>query len=139
MESHIYNMRVYYQDTDAGGVVYHGRYANFAERARCEFLRENGQSVIDLEKNYFIIFVVKKMDFDFMKPAYLDDELTIKSYVVHIGKASFTMRQEIYCKDDKLVLANIVLVCVSGYKGIFKPQILPVSVKAILASYFQVV
>ena len=132
---HNYKHRIYYQDTDAGGVTYHARYANFAERARCEFLRENGKSVITLEKQDGIILVVRKLNLEYLQPAYLDEEITIKSFITEIGGASFIMQQDFYRDNDKLVSAKLVLVAVANKNGNFKPNPIPPSLKDILTHY----
>ncbi len=132
---HHYKLRIYYQDTDAGGVTYHARYANFAERARCEFLRDNGKSVVLLEEQEGIILVVRKLNLEFLQPAYLDEEITIKSFVNHIGGASFIMTQDFYRNNDKLVSVEVVLVAVANKNGNFKPNPLPSSLQDILTHY----
>ncbi len=134
-EIHIHKLRIYYQDTDAGGVTYHARYANFAERARCELLRDNGESIIDCQEKYGIILVVKKLNLEFLQPAYLDEEIAIHSFVKHIGGASFIMQQDIFRENDKLVSAEVLLVAVANKNGIFKPNPIPESLKAILTHY----
>lgn len=132
---HHYKLRVYYQDTDAGGVVYHARYANFAERARCEFLRDNGKSIIECQEKEGIILVVRKLNLEFLQPAYLDEEITIHSFITHIGGASFTMQQDFLRNNDKLVSGKILLVAVANKNGNFKTNPIPQSLKDILTPY----
>ena len=103
----INNVRVYYEDTDAGGVVYHSNYLKFAERARTEMLRKINieQAKLKLENN--IQFIVKELKIEFTKPAKLDQLLTLKSYILKIAAAKIKMKQIIY-KDSELI-ANINL------------------------------
>ena len=104
--------RVYFADTDAGGVVYHGRYFNFAERSRTEFLRNIGFVQRNLAtKNIF--FVVHSADVRYIYPAFLDDLLTVCTKVVSVGTTSFDLRQEFFCDEKKLCEINVKIVCVS--------------------------
>jgi acyl-CoA thioester hydrolase len=110
--------RIYYEDTDAGGVVYHARYLAFFERGRTEFLREQGISVGDLH-NKGSVFPVVKMELDFKAPARLDDLLRVDTELVEVGKTSFTFSQKIFRVEDEklLVKCKVTLVCVgSGMK-----------------------
>jgi len=103
----INNVRVYYEDTDAGGVVYHSNYLKFAERARTEMLRKINIEQAKLKLEHNIQFIVKELKIEFTKPAKLDQLLTLKSYILKIATAKIKMKQIIY-KDSEL-LANINL------------------------------
>lgn len=106
------SMRVYYENTDAGGVVYHGEYLRFWERARTEFLREKGYSQYQLAQSQQpIIFVVRKMTIDYLKPLFLDDLINVTAHITKRGKASFTFSQEILRDND--IIATAETVCVS--------------------------
>ena len=98
-------IRVYYEDTDAGGVVYYANYLKFAERARTEVLRSAGLNQIDLLEKEGIGFVVRHVSIDYLKPAKLDDLLDVETMLETMGKASLTLRQSI--TRDKLVLATL--------------------------------
>ena len=87
--------RVYYEDTDAAGIVYHANYLKFMERARTEWLRQIGYDQRKLATEYQLGFVVRKMDIDFIRPARLDDELDIISTVKRCGKASIVFLQSV--------------------------------------------
>ena len=87
--------RVYYEDTDAGGVVYHSQYLNFLERARTEWLRHLGFDHNNLRDEFKLVFVVHSMQIQFKKPAKLDDLLTISSELIKIGRGSFEFFQKI--------------------------------------------
>jgi acyl-CoA thioester hydrolase len=88
-------VRVYFQDTDAGGVVYHASYVNFMERARTEWLRTFGYSNAGLMKQLGVVFVVRSMKLDYLKPALLDDMLTVTAQVKEIGRSRITLDQKV--------------------------------------------
>ena len=100
-------VRVYYEDTDAGGVVYYANYLRFAERARTEFIRYLGKNQIDdlNKKNH--AFVVRKVEAEYLKPAVLDDMLTVTCKVVEKGGATVTVAQEILREDEVLVQLKV--------------------------------
>ncbi len=108
-ENHQAQYRIYYEDTDAGGVVYYANYLKFAERARTEFLRDFDVNQRELAEKEKILFVVKNVNMDILKPAKLDDIINIKSKVVKKFGASFVMEQEIYIKKglEKTNICNI--------------------------------
>ncbi|KFA59714.1 tol-pal system-associated acyl-CoA thioesterase [Gilliamella sp. wkB18] len=125
MKQFNWNARVYYEDTDAGGVVYHARYLAFFERARTEMLRHLGISQYKLLQES-IAFVVKKMDINYNFPARLDDMLTINSKVEKIGKASIIFKQTITNQNQQYISeANVIIACVDTIK--MKPCALPKS------------
>jgi len=93
-------VRVYYEDTDAGGVVYHANYLKFMERARSEFLIELGYSVVVCEQQYGVLFVVKNIQIDFAAAAILGDQLSVQTKVLKLGKVGMTMQQDIYNTSD---------------------------------------
>lgn len=125
-------LRIYYEDTDAGGVVYHGRYLGFFERGRTEFFRERGLSVQQLHEAG-TIFPVVRMEIDFRAPARLDDLLRIETELVTAGKTSFTMQQRLFRVDDDklLVEAKVTLVCVNTA---MKPKRLPQQIRDLAAN-----
>ncbi len=96
-------IRVYYEDTDAGGVVYHANYLKFAERGRTEFLRALGYENNSLKKNQGIIFVVRHMSIDYLKPSVLDDLLSLETTIETMKNTSFTMHQTVYRSCDEKV------------------------------------
>ena len=119
--------RIYYEDTDAGGVVYHGRYPGFFERGRTEFFRKRGLSVQQLHEEG-IIFPVVRIEIDFRHPARLDDLVRVESKIIASGNTSFTMQQRLLrVPDDKLLAEGVVtLVCVNTA---MKPKRLPAAVR----------
>ncbi|MDN3698119.1 MULTISPECIES: tol-pal system-associated acyl-CoA thioesterase [Vibrio] len=117
---------IYYEDTDAGGVVYHSNYLKFFERARTEMLRAKGisQQVL-LEQN--IGFVVRHIDIDFLQGAKLDDKLTVASYLTEMKRASLIFCQEIVNPDGDILCKAIVKVaCIDNMK--MKPKAMPKSI-----------
>ena len=106
---HSNNIRVYYEDTDAGGLVYHANYLKFAERARTEMLREVKIEQLILKNDYNIQFIVKNLYIDFFKPAQLDDLLTIKSMILKVSSAKVIMEQTIYIKMILLAKIDVTL------------------------------
>jgi acyl-CoA thioester hydrolase len=107
-------IRIYYEDTDAGGVVYHANYLGYFERARTEYLRQRGLSVKQLHEDGYI-FPVVRVEADFRSPARLDDLVRIDTTVVEVGKTSFTLLQRAIRLPGEqfLVEAKITLVCVA--------------------------
>lgn len=92
---HLYPIRVYYEETDAGRMVYHGNYLKFAERARTEMMRVVGLDHIDMIETHGLVFAVHSADVKYLKQAKLDDELLVQTHVAALGGASMTMRQKI--------------------------------------------
>ena len=101
-------VRVYYEDTDAGGVVYHANYLKFMERARSEFLIDKSCSVVRCEQEFGIIFVVRHIDIDFAVPAKLGDDLIVDVQVIKLGKVGMLMKQCVYNAQDLLICSALV-------------------------------
>ena len=108
-----HKIKVYYEDTDAGGVVYYANYLKFLERARSEALSEVGLSNLKIKKDYGALIVVKSCNIDFNKSAHLEDKLEINSFVISFSKTSFTMSQSIYRNKDIIVKSDVHLVFVN--------------------------
>ena len=121
-------IRVYYEDTDAGGVVYHSQYLNFLERARTEWLRSVGFEHNGLRMDYNVIFVVHSMQIQFKKSAKLDDLLSINSHVGDIGRASFAFLQTISLNQQIIIDAQVKLACVDALN--LKPMAIPAQILA---------
>lgn len=121
--------RVYYEDTDAGGVVYHARYLGFFERGRTEFFRARALSVQQLHEEGRL-FPVVRMEIDFRYPARLDDLVRVETELFESGKTSFKMRQRLLRATDEKLLAEglVTLVCVDTE---MKPKRLPLRLKEI--------
>ena len=101
-------VKVYYEDTDAGGVVYHANYLKFMERARSEFLIHRGCSVVECEQQYGVIFVVRNMELEFIVPAKLGEELIVQTQVIKLGKVAVQMKQSIYNTEGLLICSALV-------------------------------
>ncbi len=125
-------VRIYYEDTDAGGVVYYANYLKFFERARTEFLREfNIEQDILLEKN--IAFVVKKVEMDCVKSARFNQLITVKTEVVSFRKASLLFKQEIIDESGELLCqATTLIACVNLQK--MKPTAIPAEILEVMSS-----
>lgn len=105
-------IRVYYEDTDAGGVVYYANYLRFMERARTEWLRELGYEQDELSNGEGIVFAVRRVEVDFLKPARFNDVLAVSAQVVRTGKASLAFAQEIHRGEELLCSAAVRLACI---------------------------
>jgi acyl-CoA thioester hydrolase len=118
--------RVYYQDTDAGGVVYHANYVNFMERARTEWLRTFGYSNAGLMKELGVMFVVRKLELNYLRPALLDDELSVTAQLKDVGRSRITLVQSVIRGDEVLAEGEVHLVCVSveAFKPVSVPEVL---------------
>jgi acyl-CoA thioester hydrolase len=110
--AHQLAVRVYYEDTDAGGVVYHANYLRFAERARTEWLRALGLDHPTLLARHGCQFTVRRCRVDFRRPARLDDALTVRTRVVAQGGARLQLRQEVWRGGEALVLLEVELALV---------------------------
>jgi len=106
-------VRVYYQDTDAGGVVFHGKYLNFFERARTEWLRQLGFDVCQLAEHEGVLFIVRELRVNYLRPAQVDDMLTVTAAIDNLGRAQFTLDQRVLRGADLLVQGSVNLACVS--------------------------
>lgn len=115
-------VRVFYEDTDAGGVVYHSNFLNFCERARTEWLRQLGIGRERLQREFNIMFVVRRATIDWRRPALLDDLLMIETRLKHTGKVRMTLHQTILRAEKVLANVEIEVVAVNSA---FAPTVLP--------------
>ena len=118
----IHNVRVYYEDTDAGGVVYYANYLKYLERARTEALSTIGLSNKKIKNDFGALIIVKSCNIEYKKSAYLEDDLQIKSFINSLSKTSFYMSQSIFRVEDLIVEAKIHLVLINEK---FKPIKIP--------------
>ena len=119
--------RVYYEDTDAGGIVYHANYLRFCERSRTEYLRDLKVSQSDLVRDEKLIFVVRRCEIDYLFPAKLDDLIEVTSEVTKTSATSLIMHQEVK-KDDKVLAAmDVVIVCIDSET--YRPKKIPENLK----------
>jgi acyl-CoA thioester hydrolase len=114
---HRFAIRVYYEDTDAGGVVYHANYLGFAERARTEALRDLGVPHAQMQREHGLIFMVRRVKLDYLAPARLDDSLSVLTTVTAVRGATVELRQQILLDDRLLVNAELQLACVQAEVG----------------------
>ena len=112
MKHHRLAIRVYFEDTDAGGMVYHARYLAFAERGRTEALREAGVPHEELVRLEGMIFVVRRVEMDYLRPARLDDLVTVTTEATHLGAATATLRQGFSVGDRDVARLGVDLACV---------------------------
>ncbi|WP_150698514.1 tol-pal system-associated acyl-CoA thioesterase [Pandoraea terrae] len=122
-----WSIRVYYEDTDAGGVVFYANYLKFFERARTEWLRSLGIDQLRLTHDTGMIFIVRQTAVDYLSPARLDDEILIKSRIDRIGGASVDFTQEAWRGDTLLARGGIRIGCVAA--GSLRPGKIPSHVK----------
>lgn len=122
-----YPVRVYYQDTDTGGVVYHASYLNFMERARYEWLRELGFGVDAMIQSHRTIFLIRSLNIEYFKPAVLDDLLNVTVQVAEVGRSRIALQQQVMREQGTLVSATVHVVCVG--MDTFKPTGLPLPLR----------
>jgi len=112
-ENFFHKLKIYYEDTDSGGVVYYANYLKFLERARTEALFPIGFSNNKIQEQFNSLIIVKSCNIEYKKSAHLEDELTIRSFVKSITKTSFVMNQIISKENDVIVEAQIHLVFIN--------------------------
>ena len=117
-----HEVKIYYEDTDAGGVVYYSNYLKFLERARTEMIKSIGLSNKKLLEEHKTLIIVKSCNIEYKKSACLEDDLQIKSFVESTSKTSFLMNQSIFKNEDLIVEAKIHLVFINEK---FKPVKIP--------------
>ena len=133
-EVHVFPMRVYYEDTDAAGIVYYANYLKFAERSRTEMLRAVGLTNPGLRASADLGFIVRRCHADFREPARLDDQLEVLTRITRLGGASIEAEQRVTRAGDELVRMDVKVACVNA-KG--RPTRMSGSVRAALAPYLR--
>ena len=124
-ENFFHKVKVYYEDTDSGGVVYYANYLRYLERARTEALFSIGYSNNKIQKEFDALIIVKSCNIEYKQSAFLEDELTIRSFIKSVTKTSFVMNQFISKDDNIIVEAQVHLVFVNDTsKPIKVPQII---------------
>jgi len=126
-------VRVYYEDTDAGGVVYHSNYINFFERARTEWLRQLGYELDELVRDEQLVFVVRALSCEYLRPAIFNDELFVSAEIIEMGNTSIQFEQKVMRVNkeaDKtneacITLAKGLVTVVSVDSNKFRPKRLP--------------
>jgi acyl-CoA thioester hydrolase len=134
----IWPIRVYYEDTDSGGVVYHSNYLNFMERARTEWLRSMALEQDDIIKQHSIVFVVHSLSIDYIKPALFNEALVVKTCIEKLARASIIFKQVIVSQgadvDNEQILTQATVKIVSLSLAKKRPSPLP---KAIYEKFSQ--
>ena len=124
-ENFYHTVKVYYEDTDAGGIVYYANYLKYLERARTEALATIGLSNLQIKEKFGALIIVKSCNIEFKKSAYLEDNLNIRSFIKSVTKTSFVMNQFISKDDNIIVEAQVHLVFVNDKsKPIKVPEII---------------
>jgi acyl-CoA thioester hydrolase len=113
-ENFYHNVKVYYEDTDAGGIVYYANYLKYLERARTEALATIGLSNLQIKEKFGALIIVKSCNIEFKKSAYLEDYLSIRSFIKSVTKTSFVMNQFISNGENIIVEAQVHLVFVNN-------------------------
>lgn len=119
-------VRVYYEDTDSGGVVYYANYLKFMERARTEWLRAMGFEQSTLLNEHHVIFVVRSVGIEYLKSAVFDDLLQVTARLEHLGRSQIIFKQTVE-RNDVLARAEVKIVCVNGET--FKPVKIPDAIR----------
>ena len=109
-----YTFKIYYEDTDSGGVVYYANYLKFIERARTEMINELGFTLTTLLKDYDRLFLVKKIECDYIESCKLEDRLNAQSRVLVLKNASFELEQNLLKQNKIIFRSKIVMVCVNS-------------------------
>ena len=125
-------IRIYFEDTDSGGVVYHSNYLKFMERARTEWLSALGIDQRHLKQDKHIMFVVHRIDIQYKLPARFNDNLIVKSEFKDIGSSKIEFRQMIYRENEMLIDASVDVACIDSEK--FKPVRIPPTIKQAMES-----
>ena len=121
-ENFYHTIKVYYEDTDAGGIVYYANYLKYLERARTEALTNIGLSNLQIKEKFGALIIVKSCNIEYKKPAYLEDNLSIRSFIKFVTKTSLMMNQVISNGDNIIVEAQVRLVFINNKS---KPVRLP--------------
>lgn len=130
-EVHRFPIRVYYEDTDAAGIVYYANYLKFAERARTEMMRQSGGNHRSLAEDFGAAFAVSRCEVDYLRPALLDDLLTVETRVLDVGAAIIRLDQQVRRGEDLLARLRLRIACVSR-QG--RPVRLPDAMRAALTT-----
>ncbi len=116
-------LRIYYEDTDAGGVVYHANYLRFFERARTEMLRNLGFEQDDLSSKFGTIFALRSVDIEYLKPAFFNELLQICVKLTEAKKASFTFEQRVLRNDETICFSHCRIACIDRHT--LRPKAIP--------------
>ena len=127
---HHWPIRIYYEDTDSGGVVYHSNYLKFMERARTEWLRDFEINQKVLKDNLNLMFVVNEIDIKFMKPAMFNDEIELQTKLEKMGSVKIELEQKIFRSSELLIKSRVVIASVNSVS--IKPMRIPNEIKLLM-------
>ena len=127
--THRFPIRVYYEDTDMGGIVYYANYLKFIERARSDWVRDLGIDQNKMRENDGVVFAVRRVEADYLAPAKYDDELQVRTTTQAVTGARLVMEQKILRGEEVLFAATVTIVCI-GETG--QPARLPANIRLIL-------
>ena len=125
------SFRIYYEDTDAGGIVYHANYLKFMERCRCDWLDSLGHDVVSMEREHGLMWVVHEANIKFMTPARLFDEITVSCHALQVGKVKLLLEQNVYNGQNLLCSAVIKLATLDSQS--FKLSAMPQTIRLALS------
>lgn len=131
---HRYPVRIFYEDTDAGGIVYYARYLHFAERARTEILRLAGIEQSELRARHDVVFAVRRCEVDYRRPARLDDLVEVRSRLTRVRGAQLSAVQSVWRAGEELVR---LVVDLAALRGDGRPTRIPAPVRAALEPFVQ--
>lgn len=127
---HHWPIRIYYEDTDSGGVVYHSNYLKFMERARTELLRDFEIDQKALKDNLNLMFVVNEIDIKFMRPAVFNDEIEVQTKLEKLGSVKIELEQKIFRSSEILIESKVVVASVNSIS--MKPMRIPDEIKLLM-------
>lgn len=127
-----HTQRVYWEDTDAGGIVYYANYLKFLERARTEWLRANGYGQHELAQREGVVFVVRSVNVDFLRPARLDDLIVVRIESAEVGASVVKLRQSVERANERIATADVKLACVK--LDALQPARIPSALRSILVN-----
>ncbi|WP_298257682.1 tol-pal system-associated acyl-CoA thioesterase [uncultured Litoreibacter sp.] len=127
--THVFDLRVYYEDTDLAGIVYYANYLKFIERARSEWVREIGVDQVALKTDKGIVFAVRRVEADYIAPAKFDDSLQVETVVQALTAARITLTQDVKRGNEILFKSVVTLVCL-GENG--RPLRLPADIRQLM-------
>ncbi|RWR44472.1 tol-pal system-associated acyl-CoA thioesterase [Sinirhodobacter ferrireducens] len=111
--THHFPVRVYYEDTDLAGIVYYANYLKFIERGRTEWVRSLGIDQVALKRDHGLVFAVRRVEADYLRPATFDDELTVTTGLSAVAGARLILEQAVWRAGEKLFTAAVTIVCLS--------------------------
>ena len=126
---HTFTLRVYYEDTDLAGIVYYANYLKFIERARSEWVRAVGVDQVRLKAEQGVVFAVRRVEADYLRPAHFDDQLTVTTALIQLGGARIELEQKVLRGVEPVFQARVTLVCLAGAGAVR----IPAAVRAALA------